>query len=904
MARQGRFGRPTSGTQNLSSLIYMLLKEERNAQEDTMLRSYKNNMEGGTTRNTFTSGNQSSAATAGSVYQWYLKQAELAQSQGDNVGYNALVQKAEDFRLQSLRDQESVLNSAYANGTSIDKALFGVQGGGTISLQDYEALLTNIAKQPGMTEADVSRIQRTIFGASYESASSDIVRQYNEKKIKASSLVNFYDKELVRAKASGLTVDSKQYQAILDARSRAVAAKKADAAQARYDEVANKMKDENKAFAIALQKFITPILGTVTSSKSAKDALLNKITDDGTAFLNSFTAWSNGSGIGLKNILDKAGLANGGTIADVDNLVKAFQDYTSQISDLEARGLGKEAKGFRDFATAVGSSVTSGAFAAVARGSSDDLRDGLRKTGGELNSPMSADPFSVKRVLGDFNTRMKTVAESSSYDEITTADTVAQIADGNLIGVIPAAPPELIADGVLSIDELSDYISKSTGLENSKVLTNLAYLFGASDGWTQGVDPDMASVRANLVDMGITTRDDFAKTVSGRTDLGTLAGLAFESKIADVVQNDPNLVWAYRKIRGRAGYTYVPISVQDAKTGDYTLGASSTNNNEMVYIERVKLSTLAADDSSAPTDMYYVARPGGGNSLNTGQMDDNDYVEFSNGGLTYKLNKADLEEFATRYGTGIGGYNTPQVNPNDTSTVLIGAGLVADLIGNKSSTSPFKLWIESKSASDPEWYKQRVVVGKEKIPVQLGNADDTIAGYVKDITGSIPTNIPFDQRERVVDQAVKDYFANNGITDKTSKLSEAIKSRIKLMEPDVTSGYVPSYGGGSIYQSAGADSPPQAPYVSSYLPDLTNGGYGALVPITQPGQAPAGSVTAPQPIGQAGSYFFRKNPLIVNNPEVSTSPVINVAPAPNIAPAPTPVINSGPKAGLPFGGGI
>ena len=133
MARQGRFGRPTSGTQNLSALIYALLKEERTDQENTMLRAYANNMQGGTTRNTFSSGGSSSSATAGSVYQWYLSQASLAQSQGDNAGYTSILQKAEDFRLQSLRDQETVLNNSYTNGTSIDKGLFGMTGAGSLA---------------------------------------------------------------------------------------------------------------------------------------------------------------------------------------------------------------------------------------------------------------------------------------------------------------------------------------------------------------------------------------------------------------------------------------------------------------------------------------------------------------------------------------------------------------------------------------------------------------------------------------------------------------------------------------------------------------------------------------------------------------------------------------------------
>jgi len=102
MARQGRFGRSTSGSQNLSSLIYSLLREERNDQEDTMIRSYRNNMRGGVSTNTFSSGGTTISATAASVYQWYLSQADLARQSGDNAGYNSLIQRAEEFRLPHL----------------------------------------------------------------------------------------------------------------------------------------------------------------------------------------------------------------------------------------------------------------------------------------------------------------------------------------------------------------------------------------------------------------------------------------------------------------------------------------------------------------------------------------------------------------------------------------------------------------------------------------------------------------------------------------------------------------------------------------------------------------------------------------------------------------------------------
>jgi len=884
MARQGRFGRPTQGSQNLSALIYALLKEERNSQEDTMLRSYTNNMQGGTARNTFTSGGATNAATATSVYQWYLRQADLAQSQGDNVGYNALVQKAEDFRLQSLRDQETVLNNAYTAGTTIDKSLFGGTGVGTISVSEYEQVLGLIAQQPGMTEADISRINRSIFGASYEYAAADTVRQYNEKKINADKLVNFYDKELARAESVGVPQDSARYQAILDARSRAVAAKKADAAQARYDLVANKIKDEKKAFAVALQKFISPVLERMFTSKNTINLLKSKITDDGESFISNLTDVLNASTPGkLAEVVTNAALSAGMTQADVETLMLKVDDYSNEVVRLTEAGYGKELGAAARIATYFGEGVTAGSYNATTRNASTALSKAIGATGGVVNTPLSSDPYATREAFGKFVLESGKVSSSAKYDDIAIADTVYQIGSGDLSYLLPGANDS-------SIDGVVKQISSETGMEDQDVLKAMIDLMGNQNAWNQN-DKTLIAVGQAMTRMGLDTNTLSVSTAPGNElSIGIVARLALESKMVDMVDKDPNLVWTYRRT-GTGQYTYVATAVSDATRGDYSIGSSSGNKNEIIYIERVQLK-YSDQNNVADAGIFYVAVPGGGD-LSNGQMDQNDYVEFTQNGTTMRLTREDLEDFSTYAASTGQDFLTPQVNPQD-GTLRIGSGFAKELL-NASNSSTFKLWLEVTAADKGQtWYNSKFITKPGAAGLQ-GAAVDLVGGYVNDINNKLGMNIPPQDRDKIVDEAVDKYITDNNIVDKTGKIRSAIISALAPVEPVVyNTGTTEIQAVGSSYVGGAGNvpaptptAPPPPTYVSPYVLNQTGGSY------TLPTQDPS-------------SYFFRKTPgalpgagVLTGAPGGGPVPIIAppVEPPPTPIPSVTPKIQSLPSAG-------
>lgn len=885
MARQGRFGRPTSGTQNLSALIYALLKEERTDQENTMLRAYGNNMQGGTTRNTFSSGGVSSSATAGSVYQWYLSQANLAQTQGDNAGYTSLLQKAEDFRLQSLRDQETVLNNSYTNGTSIDKGLFGLSGSGTLSVGDYEALLGTIAQQPGMTEADITRIQRSIFGASYESSSAQTVRDYNEKKIGAGALVKFYDKEIQRAQAVGVPTDSARYQGILDARSRAVAAQKADVAQSRYDKVANAIKDEKKAFAIALQKFISPVLDSMFVSKSTVKSLRAKISDDGQGFMSTLNSTLTSSTPGkFGEILSAAGSSAGLDPSVMEALMVKAQDFSKEATALSEAGYGKEAADMVNLSNFFNESVTSGAFSIVTKSASSRLATSIAASGGVLSSPLTSDPYSTSKAFGEYITDMSGISNSEKFEDILLADQLVAIGKGDLSILLPGANDPSVA-GVV------DQIVSESGIEYQDAMLALVDLLGNPNAWN-APDLNMVKVKESLRRMSINeaalVQDASA---GGELTVGAVARLAVEGDMLKRVDDDPNLVWGYE--RTPRGYVYTAISVNKAKNGSYAITNSTGANNQVVFVQKVAMNTSDNGTNSGDSGMFYVAVPGGGD-LSTGQMDGNDYIEVTSGSQTMRLTRNDLDDYST-YASGEGSdFTTPMVDPQ-TGALVIGSGFVAQL-KDSSPRSTFKMWLDVTAAERGDaWYNSKFANAGG---ATQGKATDLIKGYTTAIEQRIGTNLPWQDRSAIVDKAITDYITETGIVDKTGRIKAAIMDSLTPAEPTVyQSTYSTSYGSQqSPYPAgptptSGTTQPPPPGYVSPYLLQQTGGSY------TVESAGPRSN--DPQ------SFFFRNRPGGVDGGGVGAVPVIQPIRMPEDSPIPGQSVTPGiPKiTPIPSGGG-
>lgn len=915
MARQGRFGRSTSGSQNLSSLIYSLLREERNDQEDTMIRSYRNNMRGGVSSNTFSSGGTTTSATANSVYQWYLTQADLARQSGDNLGYNSLMQRAEEFRIASLGDQETLLSNAFNNGTSIDFSLFGATGSGTLTLGQFETLMTNLAANPSLTDSDRSRIRLTLFTSQLNSTSGELGRGYDEGTKTANDLVKFYDKELERARAAGITTDSQIYQSILNARSKYVKAGEIDAANARVKGVETGIKDEMLAVANGLQAFLSPVFSKRFKSQSTVDALTAKISGTGFDFLKQLTSAISEGNTTLYQLIYDAAVAGNRTQAEIESILKSASVFSAEATRL-AKLYPAEAATITTFARQLSEAAAFGGFQAAGRGASQKFQDAIAATGGTVGLANTSDPYATIAALKTYSEEIGVLADNPSFDGVIIADAAAQYANGNLG----------LGSGDGSVKAIIEELSTTyPNYDKQNIVTALSALLSGNQSAWQSPDALYKTVGRWIQNNGLEANDLLSPidpTIGGIT-IGQVMQYAVEAEMTRIVDADPNLVFAYQYNPKTQTTGYNVVSVTDVKNDTaYVPFTGTGKGQEIVYIKRINIKISGSGDSN----IYLMPMPGGEGSFGagaTGGMDSNDYLEFNIGSSTVKLTLQDLQDIETFSGQSI---LPPSVNSDNPNEIIIADATFRALTG-AGMGSPVISWLYNEAGTrGQDWFNSKFNA-TGSTPGETTVMKDLVASYITKIT-------PLAQsRGETVDLStiVSDYLKGEGINDKTGRLTTLIVAGIDPIVytgderrkwyaqfggnggrgGGIPNGVVPPWtdGGASwtAYQESlggGAGVDPRAGGVDPNLYPNYNpgGGYGGPIPpkfdtptlqsgpvnltpnvpgtgfdpAALPGYANPGQLAVPTisaPIG--GDFFFRK----INTPQSTGGPSLSGRPS-------------------------
>jgi hypothetical protein len=719
-------------------------------------------MRGGVSTNTFSSGGTTTSATAASVYQWYLSQAELARQSGDNTGYNSLIQRAEEFRIAALGDQETLLSNAFANGTTIDFSLFGGTGSGSLTLPQFENLMTNLSNNPSLTEADRSRIRLTLFTASLNSTAGQLGREYDEGTKTANDLVAFYDKELERARAAGITTDSQLYQNLLNARSRYIKAGQVDAANARIKGVTDGIKDETMALAQGLQTYLAPIFDKRIKSQSTIDRLKGTIKD-GTTWLNTLMdALNQDRTTTLYQLIYDAAVAGNYGQEEIDRILESASVYSEEAKRLAAL-YPAEAKDLLEFANELGYAASLGGFQALGRGATQAFQDDIARSGGSVGLAGTSDPYATTAALKKYAEQIGVISENPTYDEMTAADRVYDYANGNFgIGT---------GDGTVKsiIDELS---STYPTYDKMNMITALATLLSGSEEAWRSNDALYRTVGRWLQGNGVDPNDLLGAidpTIGGVT-VGQVMQYAVESEATRMVDEDPNLVFAYEFVPAIGAFRFTPRSVSVVKTDTRYMAYTTTGKGqEIVYVQRQKLKV----DGAGETSIFFIPVPGGESSFGAGAagtMDSNDYVEFMIGTSTVRLTRDDIEDIETHSGQVIG---LPSVSTDGTGQLLISRETERALIG-MGMGSPVVNWLYSEAETrGDDWFSTKFVANKN----DLGNTsgmNDLLESYVSKIT-------PLAQsRGETVDLAtiVTDYLKSEGINDKTGRLTTLIVAKI------------------------------------------------------------------------------------------------------------------------------
>ena len=899
MARQGRFGRATAGSQNLSALIYSLLREERNDQEDTMIRSYRNNMRGGVSTNTFSSGGTTTSATAASVYQWYLSQAELARQSGDNVGYNSLIQRAEEFRIAALGDQETLLSNAFANGTTIDFSLFGGTGSGSLTLPQFESLMTNLSNNPSLTDSDRSRIRLTLFTQQLNATAGALGREYDEGTKTANDLVAFYDKELERARAAGITTDSQIYQNLLNTRSKYIKAGEIDAANARVKGVTDGIKDETLALAKGLQTYFGPIIDKRIKAQSTIDLLKGPIKDGGTWLNTLMDALNQDRTTSLYQLIYDAAVAGNYGQEEIDRILESASVYSAEAKRLAAL-YPTEAKDLLEFANQLGYAASLGGFQALGRSATQAFQDDIARSGGSVGLAGTSDPYATTAALKKYAEQIGVISENPTYNEMTAADTVYDYASGNFgIGS---------GDGTVKsiIDELS---STYPSYDKMNIITALATLLSGSEEAWRSNDALYRTVGRWLQANNVDPNDLLGAidpTIGGVT-VGQVMQYAVESEATRMVDEDPNLVFAYEFVPAIGAFRFTPRSVSVVKTDpNYMVYTTTGKGQEIVYVQRQKLKV----DGAGETSIFFIPVPGGESSFGAGAagtMDSNDYVEFMIGTSTVRLTRDDIEDIETYSGQVIG---LPSVSTDGTGQLLISRETERALLG-MGMGSPVVNWLYSEAETrGDEWFATKFVANKN----DLGNTSGVNAlldSYVSKITPLAQT------RGETVDLTtiVTDYLKSEGINDKTGRLTTLIVAKIDPIVytgderrewwsqwsgnggrgGGVPVGVVPPWedngvsynqwlgntGGGGYGAGYNPNYRPLGPIINddnpvngpvNLTPNVPGTGFdpNALPGYANPGQLSVPTISMPPTPQLGGDFFFRK----INTPGSASGPTL------------------------------
>lgn len=193
--RRARFRRATSGTQNLTTLIYNILKEQQASRKAALLAAFDANMSNANYESTY----GGVPVDVGAVEAFY-NQMIAAYPEG-TTERDRLTAELADFRVNAANKILSVYADAYNNGTYA----FGEK----VDLKSYLAFLRE-SKAAAPDEATKMKYTSEEFIVNFNDVHDDM----KARSASAGSLASFYRRQLKVAEEMGITKDSKTYRNI------------------------------------------------------------------------------------------------------------------------------------------------------------------------------------------------------------------------------------------------------------------------------------------------------------------------------------------------------------------------------------------------------------------------------------------------------------------------------------------------------------------------------------------------------------------------------------------------------------------------------------------------------------------------------------------------------------------
>lgn len=214
MARQGKFGR-SGTTQNLSALVYQLLKEQMSSEMTNILTSYETNMKDGKYSSQFNGQN-----VDGEYVMNYMS-SMLAGFPAGTTEYETLNSQLAAFRSRYQKDVQDLVIDSMNNGTQIDFGLLGPsfsnKGIAEVELSDVrawsESEIAALVENGETSQAD--KLKGAVFIAGFNVENDGKVAAVNSEGMSRGAYNNWLKGQLGAVLEAGYTKDSEAYRSIL-----------------------------------------------------------------------------------------------------------------------------------------------------------------------------------------------------------------------------------------------------------------------------------------------------------------------------------------------------------------------------------------------------------------------------------------------------------------------------------------------------------------------------------------------------------------------------------------------------------------------------------------------------------------------------------------------------------------
>jgi hypothetical protein len=603
MARQGKFGR-SGTTQNLSMLVYQLLKEQMQTELQNILTAYQTNMKAGQYKSQFNGQNVDGQY----VLNYY--QSMLAGFPSGSTEYETLRSQLSAFEQQHKTDVQNLVIESMNNGTKVD---FGLLGNGFPNRGIDDVTLSDIREWGASTIAELTangdvaqadKIAGVIYIAGFNVERDGKEAALAREEITYKQFADWVGGQMKVALASGLTKDSEPYRNLMTLYSKSLKEAVKDGqvkAAEKYDkELRGAMTEVNAAAKAILSAYDGPFTSEIGNLWNQVD--MNSLTPhyDLIKMLGNMKGEEKGGAL-YESLMNSVGAGNldelfAEAVTDANTSVNALiQAGFSEADAATANKLTIMANGFTgsslEFLSKSGVQFTSGNAANVMSTMEKDLIASGVSFSGNAGS-LEARGGHPDMVMASLEKLTGILGKEGAKTYPWLSDISQQRVDVDYLTNSGLAEANTNGDGYVSAEEFSTFFA-SGKWSTSQISDAQAVVIGNMA--TEDI-PNSRINPATLMNTFIEATYSQAALKAGSIMIVDERGFTSVSDWGDAQAGERELLPALVTINGKTATVYVkPISIKQENEGNF-----SDMNDGMTNGLNVQLYRLPGNYSSTP----------------------------------------------------------------------------------------------------------------------------------------------------------------------------------------------------------------------------------------------------------------------------------------------------------------